>query len=218
MFIMFPMSSMQKSEQDLLNWVDEYCNENLLKRIKEEGVGGGPLPDSIDNKALQAAVNAALAPHHAEMRVWSKKLEAMGESLNQQIVKAWGKVDEQMQGHHDKALHEMAKSLESYQQVTDKLKAKSEEQAKAMAELVHQTTDLQQRLANTMHTSSEAVQDASDSVQRYFAALAQGLNSLNVVLASLSEKPVIVEAPLAIPARRARKSGWLAMFGRRDGK
>ena len=37
-------------------------------------------------------------------------------------------------------------------------------------------------------------------------------------LASLSEKPVIVEAPLAIPARRARKSGWLAVFGRRDGK
>lgn len=217
-FIMFPMSSMQKSEQGLLNWVDEYCNENLLKRIKEEGISSDSLPDSIDNKALQAAVNAALAPHHAEMRVWSKKLEAMGESLNQQIVKAWGKVDEQMQTHHDKALREMTKAMETYQQVTDKLKARSEEQAEAMAELVGQTTELQQRAANAMQTSSEAVQEAGDSVQRYFAALAQGLNSLNVVLASLSEKPVIVEAPLAIPARRARKSGWLSMFGRRDGK
>lgn len=217
-FIMFPMSSMQKSEQGLLNWVDEYCNENLLKRIKEEGISSDSLPDSIDNKALQAAVNAALAPHHAEMRVWSKKLEAMGESLNQQIVKAWGKVDEQMQAHHDKALREMTKAMETYQQLTDKLKTKSEEQAKAMAEMVSQTTDLQQRVANTMQTSSDAVQEAGDSVQRYFAALAQGLNTLNVVLASLSEKPVIVEAPLAIPARRARKSGWLSMFGRRDGK
>lgn len=217
MFIMFPMSSMQKSEQDLLNWVDEYCNENLLKRIKEEAISSDSLPDAIDNKALQAAVNAALAPHHAEMRVWTRKLETMGESLNQQIVKAWGKVDEQMQTHHDKALREMTKAMETYQQVTDKLKAKSEEQSKAMAELIGQTTDLQQRAAVAMQTSSEAVQDAGDSVQRYFAALAQGLNSLNLVLASLSEKPVIVEAPLAIPARRARKTGWLSLFGRRDG-
>lgn len=65
-FIMFPMSSIQKAEQGLLNWVDEYCNENLLKRIRD--LGGTEIPDSIDNKALQAAVNAALAPHHAELR------------------------------------------------------------------------------------------------------------------------------------------------------
>ncbi len=214
-FIMFPMSSMQKSEQSLLNWVDEYCNENLLKRIKE-GVGGGSLPDSIDNKALQAAIDAALAPHHAEMRVWSKKLEAMGESLNQQIVKAWGKVDEQMQSHHEKALREMTKSLETYQQVTEKLKTRSEEQAKAMTELVQQTKDAQQRVAGSMQHSSEAIQAAGDSVQRYFTALEQGLGSLNGILAGLGEKQVILGAPLAVPSRR--KSGWFSMFGRRDGR
>ncbi|MCG8586784.1 MAG: MotA/TolQ/ExbB proton channel family protein, partial [Pirellulales bacterium] len=31
--VMFPTSSLQKMEEDLLNWVDEYCNENLLKRL-----------------------------------------------------------------------------------------------------------------------------------------------------------------------------------------
>lgn len=216
MFIMFPMSSLQKGELELLNWVDEYCNENLLKRIKQESIGSEPLPDSIDNKALQAAVNAALAPHHAEMRVWGKKLEAIGESLNQHIVKAWGKVDEQMQAHHDKVLREMAKSLETYQQATDKLKTESEKQAKAMAELVVRTKDVQQRVADTMQTSSEAIQAAGDSVQRYFTALEQGVNSLNGLLASLGEKQVVVQAPLVVSSRR--KGGFLARIGLRNGK
>jgi len=213
-FIMFPMSSIQKSEQGLLNWVDEYCNENLLKRIRD--LGGGSLPESVDNKELQAAVNAALAPHHAELRLWSKKLEAIGESLNQQIVKAWNKVDEQMQAHHDKALREMTKSVESYQQITEKLKTKSEEQAKAMAELVRETREAQGLVSKAMQESSQAIQAAGDSVQRYFTALEQGVNSLNGVLASLGEKQVVVDTPMVLAARR--KGGWLSLFGRRNGR
>lgn len=33
--VMFPMSVMQKNEEDLLNQVDEYCNEYFLKRLRE---------------------------------------------------------------------------------------------------------------------------------------------------------------------------------------
>lgn len=33
--VMFPTSIMQKSEEDLLNKVDEYCNEYFLKRLRE---------------------------------------------------------------------------------------------------------------------------------------------------------------------------------------
>ena len=32
---MFPTSVMQKNEEDLLNKVDEYCNEYFLKRLRE---------------------------------------------------------------------------------------------------------------------------------------------------------------------------------------
>ncbi len=44
--VMFPTSVMQKNEEDLLNKVDEYCNEYFLKRLREpmEGMiveGGG---------------------------------------------------------------------------------------------------------------------------------------------------------------------------------
>jgi biopolymer transport protein ExbB/TolQ len=35
--ISFPTSALQKNEDDLLNEVDDYCNENLLLRLKEPG-------------------------------------------------------------------------------------------------------------------------------------------------------------------------------------
>ena len=35
MFVMFPTSSLQKAEEDMLNSVDEYCAENLLKRLND---------------------------------------------------------------------------------------------------------------------------------------------------------------------------------------
>ena len=41
MFVMFPTSSLQKAEEDMLNSVDEYCNENLLKRLKDGHEHGG---------------------------------------------------------------------------------------------------------------------------------------------------------------------------------
>lgn len=36
----FPASALQKAEEDLLNEVDEYCLENLLKRLDDGGAGG----------------------------------------------------------------------------------------------------------------------------------------------------------------------------------
>ena len=53
LFVMFPTSVMQKNEEDLLNKVDEYCNEYFLKRLREpqlvhsQGVGGQEQGDTI---------------------------------------------------------------------------------------------------------------------------------------------------------------------------
>jgi len=38
LFVMFPTSVMQKNEEDLLNKVDEYCNEYFLKRLREPNI------------------------------------------------------------------------------------------------------------------------------------------------------------------------------------
>jgi ribosomal protein L12E/L44/L45/RPP1/RPP2 len=61
LFLKFPASSLQKAEEDLLNWVDEYCNENLLKRLQDGG-GAEPLPDADTvGRMVQRAIDVNLA-------------------------------------------------------------------------------------------------------------------------------------------------------------
>jgi hypothetical protein len=60
LMLKFPASSLQKAEEDLLNWVDEYCNENLLKRLKDEG--GEPVPEPHEiGRIIKRAVDQNLA-------------------------------------------------------------------------------------------------------------------------------------------------------------
>jgi methyl-accepting chemotaxis protein len=210
MFIMFPMTSLLKSEQDLLNWVDEYCNENLLKRLKDEA-GPAPSAAGIDSKALQAAIDAALVPHHAELKAWSKKLEAIGESLGQQSAQNWTKVDEQLQQRHGQIVRQLQKSTEAAGDLTERLKAISERQSETMTQLAERTIQAQTDVGDAMKHSGETMQAASESVQRYFAALETGLGSLNSVLGELGQKQVVVT--LQPPAR----TGW-KLFGRSNGR
>ena len=68
LLVMFPASSMQKSEEDLLNWVDEYCNENLLKRLKD---GDRSVVDGSGVLARGGSQSSV------ELRAWMKVAESM---------------------------------------------------------------------------------------------------------------------------------------------
>ena len=45
--VMFPASMLQKAEEDILNQVDDYCNEYLLKRLREETFAGSGDPSDV---------------------------------------------------------------------------------------------------------------------------------------------------------------------------
>lgn len=71
LLVMFPTSSMQKAEEDLLNWVDEYCNENLLKRLKDaSGVEEGEVA-----RHVRRSIDAAMDKHHAAFAASALMLE-----------------------------------------------------------------------------------------------------------------------------------------------
>jgi len=75
LLVKFPTSSLQKQEEGFLNGIDEYCNENLLKRLDDgrDAVEGGMTSDA----ALEA---------------WTRRMEAMGTKLSQQVV-GWEKIN-----------------------------------------------------------------------------------------------------------------------------
>ncbi len=206
-FVMFPMTSLQKSEQDLLNGVDEYVNENLLKRLKDDA---GPAAAPADAKALQAAIDAALVTHHAELRAWTKKLEAIGEVLSRQAAEGWTKADEQLQTRHTQIVRQIQKTTETLTDLTGRVQAMTDRQAEMVTQLVERTTQAEVDLAEMLKTAGETMQQAAASVQQYFQALEQGIGTLNRVLTDLDQKQVVVQVQ---PPPRAR---W-SLFGRKNG-
>ncbi|MEM7015465.1 MAG: hypothetical protein AAF585_28735, partial [Verrucomicrobiota bacterium] len=56
--LMIPASSLQAAEEDVLNQVDEYCNDNLIKRLNDGGAGQ-QFTDTAALKALGEAISAS---------------------------------------------------------------------------------------------------------------------------------------------------------------
>ena len=170
MLVMFPSSALQKAEEDLLNWVDEYCNENLLKRLQDSG----DLGSMQDTTKIRQAFDSALAPHHAELRDWTEKLKAIGSTLTDQVVEGWSAINKRVE----------AKQTETGEQIRD-LDAMAAAFLKTMTSLARQTETVHRQAAGSMTQSAE-------SMKAYCTALETGITGLNDVLGQLGEKQVVV--------------------------
>lgn len=95
LIIKFPMASMQKAEDSLLNWVDEYCNENLIRRLKDNRES--PLPAGPDGTPdVAAQIERAMAVHQNELKTWNEKLQAIHTNLQKSSVTTAESLQRQM--------------------------------------------------------------------------------------------------------------------------
>lgn len=76
-----PCSALQKSEEDLITWVDEYCNENLLKRLNDQREGGaqrgGIGTSGVDPNVIRDVFSAAMSVYHDQ---WNKQVTEMSQA------------------------------------------------------------------------------------------------------------------------------------------
>jgi biopolymer transport protein ExbB/TolQ len=168
MVVMFPSSSMQKSEEDLLNSVDEYCNENLLKRL-DDGQDGAPTGGSTDSVSVRKALNA-------ELTAWNKKLEAIGSTISADVVKSWDQINEKVR----------LEQVENVEQIKD-VDAILAAFGKTMAQLAKRSDVIHNQAAGSMKQSAE-------SLSGYLTAVEKGLDGLNGVLEDLGEQQVVIHS------------------------
>jgi len=187
--IMFPSSSLRKAEEDLLNWVDEYTNENLLRRLNDGREGGAERGSGGSPTAIVSAVNTALAPHHKELRQWHDSLQAIGQTLSKHVVDGWRDVNEQLGQQHDKKMAELARA-----------ESLVGEFHMALADLAGRTAELQ-------GTTSQSLEQTMQSVQGSLMEVQTGLRGLSDVLAQLGQQQVVIQ-------QVDRRRGWWP-FGRR---
>jgi biopolymer transport protein ExbB/TolQ len=168
MLVMFPSSSMQKSEEDLLNSVDEYCNENLLKRLND-GQDGAPMGGSTDSVSIRKALNA-------ELTAWSKKLEAIGLTISEHVVQSWDRINEKVR----------LEQVENVEQIKD-VDAIVAAFGRTMTQLAERGEAVHDQAAGSMQQSAE-------SLSGYLTTLENGLAGLNGVLEKLGEQQVVIHS------------------------
>ncbi len=189
MMVMFPSSSIKKAEEDMLNWVDEYCNENLLKRLNDGLAGTGSSGGDATPLDVRKAINAAMSQHHAELKTWSKKLDE-NSTLWTNKLEAVGKV--------------LAK------QVSGSLQEVNQTEKQVFEEKMGQLNEVQQMTAS--------MREAAESLGQYCGNLQTGLTSLNQVLSQLGQQQVVVQQVAAAPASQPKKKrGWFFGGGRNGG-
>ncbi|MFT5128459.1 MAG: biopolymer transport protein ExbB/TolQ [Rhodothermales bacterium] len=166
LIVSFPTRSMQKGEEDLLNRIDEYCNEKLLKRMND----GGGVADVADHTALiMESIGRALSTNQEDvLSNLSSVVEKMGEVQAAQ-VRQTAELSEAVTGH----LGKLAKAADQQSgKIEDRLGAtlvKVEKQSKA------------------------AMDKNAESVEAHFERLGTALESLNAVLTSLGKEQVVIQ-------------------------
>jgi hypothetical protein len=186
MILTFPVSGLQKYEGDILGQVDEYTNENFLRRLDDGRGGGAERGLGGSRSEVQRALDTALAPHREELRGWTESLRAIGGELASQVKEGWSDVNARLLEEHER---QAARVGEIDALVTS-----------ARAELAAVAGDA----ATARDQSAASMAEAARSVQAYTAALERGLQGLATALEKLGEERVVVEV---------RRRPWWNPFG-----
>ena len=109
----FPVSAMQKAEEDLLNSIDEYCNENLLKRLDDAG-GMAEVASNTEGilVALKSAVSSGQEEILEEFRQAGERMAQLQDEQHKLIQRTSDNVDAKMNSLVTKTGNEAARAFD----------------------------------------------------------------------------------------------------------
>ena len=239
MILTFPVSGLQKFEGDLVGQVDEYTNENLLRRLDDGREGGAERGMSGSRAEMRRAFEEVLGPHRAELTSWGESLKSLSADMLGQIREGWSEVDARLVAEHGRQAERLAQTeqmldawskrlgtigLEVAVQVRDgwsdvnaRLLAEHDRQAERIGRIDALVDATQESLAGLAEDvglarakAASSLAEVAGGVERYTASLERALDGLSAALERLEGRQIIVEA---LPARP-----WWSFRGRgRDG-
>ncbi|MBN1509267.1 MAG: MotA/TolQ/ExbB proton channel family protein [Sedimentisphaerales bacterium] len=177
LLVMFPASSIEKAEEDLLIAVEEYCNENLLSRMQELAVA-----KEGDSTQIKQVVSEAMKEHDADLHQRLKHLKVIGRTVTEQVAEGWETIHRQLQEDKNATVH----------QFTEILNAVSEErrsfvgQVKAVQE--EQLTRFRDAIASLSKTAADVQQQITASQDKQVRSFNDVVSMLSGNLKSLQEQ------------------------------
>lgn len=215
MLVKIPASALQKSEEDIITRVDEYCNENLLRRLNDGREGGAERgrggEKGGDTQVFREACEQALGTQHAEMERWLTKLDAIGSRITSQVAKGWDEVNERIELQQQKHVAVLHKQQLDQQ---GRLQAQLDQMANAAEKIQSTLTQLAQQTATLQGQVNETFQQTHSTLSEHLGGVHQGLNSLSGVLEKLGGQQVVVQQVETAPAAR----GWFSRHSRKTAR
>jgi hypothetical protein len=188
MLLTFPVSSLQKNEGDILGQIDEYTNENFLRRLDDGRDGGAERGLGGSRSDVGRLIDQAMAPHRAQLEAWTQSLQSIGADVSAQVKRGWDEVTGTLVEEH-------ARQASRIHEIDGLVTASSE--------------GLLQTVANVNATHVEAgdtLRRAASSVETYTASLERSLAALAATLEKFGDEKVVVEI---------RERPWWSPFGSR---
>lgn len=178
--LMFFMSSMQKAEEDMLNTIDEFCTENLLKRLNELRNDLTTDEGKQDMIAQMIASLGALFDQQQERaNAWSTKLETMGEAISKQVAEGWKDTQVGLQKQYEEHIKAVrALNEEMAGKSVGVLKEITEVQLK-MVEMQKHTATLLKEQADTAAQNLKCTQDQAEKLQQVYSTFGEQIIALN---------------------------------------
>jgi len=155
MLLTFPVSSLQKNEGDLLGHIDEYTNENFLRRLDDGRDGGAERGLGGSRSDVARLINAALAPHQAQLDAWTKSVQAIGEDVAAQVKQDW-------EGVAATFVEEHARQASRIHEIDGLVSASRE----GLLQTVADVTAARREASETMHEAASSVQTYAVSLKR----------------------------------------------------
>lgn len=105
----FPMSAMQKAEEDLLSKIDEYCNENLLTRLND---AGGMAHVAGNTRAIAEALGSAVGNTQEGILAEFVRVQESMAVAQQQQTELFEKTAQSIDGLLEKTQSEAVKAMQ----------------------------------------------------------------------------------------------------------
>ncbi|MBL4702771.1 MAG: MotA/TolQ/ExbB proton channel family protein [Phycisphaeraceae bacterium] len=175
LILKFITDPMLKREEDLLNGVDDYCNENLMKHLNDDAQGISSLEGNA--REIQKAINESMVPHHAEIQAWSKKFDAIGTALAARLTQGWNAIQTDVQEKH-------AQNIQSINQAVESVSGRQVESLKQISDIQDMMRKLQEEQSQVLGNKSE---HHSEELKQILDAVIQ---RVDIAMDSLGEKSV----------------------------
>ena len=181
--LMFLMSSMQKAEEDVLNSIDEFCTENLLKRLNELR---NDLTTDEGKQDMIAQMIAALGQLFEQQQLraeeWSTKLETLGEAISKQVAEGWKGTQEGLQ--------------KQYEEHIKAVRTLNEETAGKSIGVLKEITEVQLKMVETQKHTATLLKEQADAATKNLTCTQEQAEKLQQVFSSFGEHVIALNRKL----------------------